>query len=67
VTAAIIVSFTGIVPWLRSASICAAAGVLGMIADSFLGATLERRGIMGNNAVNFSSTAIAALTAFTIS
>lgn len=65
-TAAIIVSFTGIVPW-RSASICAAAGILGMIADSFLGATLERRGIMGNNAVNFSSTAIAALTAFTIS
>ena len=66
VGAAIVVSLTGIVAW-RSASLCAAAGVIGMIADSFLGATLERQGILGNNAVNFSSTAIAALIALVIS
>ena len=66
VGAAIAVSLTGIVEW-RSALICAAAGVIGMIADSFFGATLERRGILGNNAVNFSSTAIAALIALVAS
>lgn len=66
VGAAIAVSLTGIVGW-RSAPICAAAGVIGMIADSFLGATLEPRRILGNNAVNFSSTAIAALIAFVAS
>jgi uncharacterized protein (TIGR00297 family) len=63
--AAIAVSFTGIVGW-HSAPICAASGVLGMIADSFLGATLERRGMLGNNAVNFASTATAAVLAFLI-
>jgi len=66
VGAAIAVSLSGIVEW-RSAPICAAAGVIGMIADSFFGATLERRGLLGNNAVNFSSTAIAALIALAAS
>ena len=66
VGAAIAVSLTGIVVW-RSATICAAAGVIGMIADSVLGATLERKGVLGNNAVNFSSTAIAAVIALVIS
>jgi uncharacterized membrane protein len=47
--------------------ICAGAGTFGMIADSLLGATLERRGILGNNAVNFISTGIAALTGFLLS
>jgi len=65
VGAAIAVSLTGTLAG-RPALICAAAGVLGMMADSLLGATLERRGSMGNNAVNFSSTAIAALLAFLI-
>ena len=63
--AAIAVSLTGIVPW-PFAPICAASGILGMFADSLLGATLERRRFMDNNAVNFSSTAIAALIAFQI-
>ena len=39
------------------------AGTVGNIADSILGATLERRNIIGNNAVNFLNTLIAALTA----
>jgi uncharacterized protein (TIGR00297 family) len=46
---------------------CAGAGTFGMIADSLLGATLERRGVLGNNAVNFISTAISALTGFLLS
>jgi uncharacterized protein (TIGR00297 family) len=67
VAAAILVSLTGIVGW-RSAliCICVAAAAIGAAADSFLGATLERRGFLGNNAVNFSSTAIAALVGFLI-
>jgi uncharacterized protein (TIGR00297 family) len=37
------------------------SGVLGMLVDSYLGALVERRGWMGNDAVNFTSTAIAAV------
>lgn len=40
-----------------------AAGVLGMLADSYLGAWLERRGRLGNDAVNFISTTFAAVLA----
>jgi uncharacterized protein (TIGR00297 family) len=36
------------------------AAVIGMMTDSVLGATLERRGLVGNNTVNLLSTAIAA-------
>ncbi|HEX9426918.1 MAG TPA: DUF92 domain-containing protein [Candidatus Polarisedimenticolia bacterium] len=38
-----------------------AAAFLGATADSFLGATLERRGLMDNHAVNFSNTLVGAL------
>jgi uncharacterized protein (TIGR00297 family) len=38
-----------------------AAGLIGNVIDSVLGATLERRGFIGNNVVNFSNTAIGAL------
>jgi uncharacterized protein (TIGR00297 family) len=38
----------------------AISGILGMLADSYLGALVERRGRMGNDAVNFASTAMAA-------
>lgn len=37
------------------------AGVTGNLADSVLGATLERRGIIGNNTVNFLNTLTGAL------
>jgi uncharacterized protein (TIGR00297 family) len=37
-----------------------AAGVFGLFFDSLLGATLERRGWLNNDAVNFLSTASAA-------
>jgi uncharacterized protein (TIGR00297 family) len=36
------------------------AGTIGNLADSLLGATLERKGWIGNNAVNFLNTAIGA-------
>jgi uncharacterized protein (TIGR00297 family) len=38
-----------------------AGGVLGLFADSLLGATLERRGWLNNDAVNFLSSACAAV------
>ncbi|HUJ94774.1 MAG TPA: DUF92 domain-containing protein [Terriglobales bacterium] len=53
----------GIVRWKLS-GIVAGAGVLGMLADSFLGATLERPGWLNNDAVNLLGTLIAALLAF---
>jgi uncharacterized protein (TIGR00297 family) len=40
------------------------AGTIGNIADSLLGATLERKGYIGNNIVNFLNTLIAALAAY---
>ena len=48
-------------------AVCAGAGVAGMIFDSLLGATLERRRVLGNNAVNFASTIVAAVLAFLLS
>jgi uncharacterized membrane protein len=39
------------------------AGTAGNLSDSVLGALLERKNIIGNNAVNFLNTFIAALVA----
>jgi uncharacterized protein (TIGR00297 family) len=48
---------------LRLAAVAALAGFLGTVVDSLLGATLERRTLLGNNSVNFLSTLSAALIA----
>jgi uncharacterized protein (TIGR00297 family) len=50
---------TGFLPakWLGTS---VAAAVLGMVADSYLGAWLERRQLLNNDTVNFLSTLIAA-------
>lgn len=48
---------------IRSTAIITLAGLLGNLTDSFLGATLERKGRLSNDAVNFCNTAIAALCA----
>jgi uncharacterized protein (TIGR00297 family) len=65
-TIAAIATFSGMVPQARF-WIPAAGGVLGMLADSFLGATLQRRGWMSNEAVNFCGTLLAAAMAYAIS
>ncbi len=49
--------------YLETAWRAVAAGFLGMIFDTLLGGTLERRGKLGNDAVNFLSTLFAALLA----
>jgi uncharacterized protein (TIGR00297 family) len=56
---------TGLVP-LRWVGISIAAAVAGMTADSYLGALLERRKLLNNDAVNFVGTLIAAGAAFLI-
>jgi uncharacterized membrane protein len=45
------------------AAIALFAGICGLFFDSFLGATMERRGWIGNDLVNFSSTLFAAVVA----
>jgi uncharacterized protein (TIGR00297 family) len=57
---AALAAYAGCIP-RSDALIVASAAFLGAIVDSFLGATLERRGIIGNNGVNFSSTVAAGL------
>lgn len=54
---------TGVVSSKQSGTALIGAAV-GMIADSLLGASLEHRRLLNNDAVNFASTAIAAGVAF---
>lgn len=54
---------TGLLEW-KWLIISAGAGVLGMVADSLFGASLERRRRLNNDSVNFLSTLIAALAGF---
>jgi uncharacterized protein (TIGR00297 family) len=55
-------ALSGVVPQ-RSWMLCGGAAIAGTLADSFLGATLERRKKLDNNSVNFLSTLIAAAVA----
>ena len=52
--------FLGLLHWIETFLLVFAA-VFGMAFDSYLGATLERRGFLNNNAVNFIGTLSAAL------
>ena len=45
---------------VRGVAIASAAGTAGMLADSLMGALLERRGLLNNDAVNFFGTVTAA-------
>jgi uncharacterized protein (TIGR00297 family) len=47
----------------KAALIVFTAGLIGNLTDSVLGASLERRNFMGNNAVNFLNTLVAAVVA----
>jgi uncharacterized protein (TIGR00297 family) len=62
-TAAFIVAwvsaFFGVVSW-HWMPVITVAGIAGMLFDSVLGGTLENRGTMGNDSVNFVSTVFAA-------
>jgi uncharacterized protein (TIGR00297 family) len=51
--------YFGVIP-SRWGPVIAVAGIAGMLLDSVLGATLENRGKMGNDSVNFVSTVFAA-------
>jgi len=53
---------THLLPW-RQSLIATAAGVAGMLADSYLGALFERRQKLSNDIVNLLSTAVAAVIA----
>ncbi len=64
IAAAVIVSSVcllgGLLPrrWL---AISVGSAILGMVVDSFLGAWLERRGLLNNDSVNFLSTLVSAV------
>ncbi len=63
-TAAVLIALIG--AWVglvsqRFSWICSLAGVMGMLADSLLGASFERDKMMTNNTVNFLSTGVAAV------
>lgn len=69
IAAATIVSLVcvlgGILPW-KWLGISAVAAVAGMVADSYLGASLQRRGMLNNDFVNFLSTLFSSVVAFVI-
>ena len=50
----------------RAVIVVAGAAMIGTTADSYLGATLERRSVIGNNAVNFAGTTLAAVVGFAL-
>jgi uncharacterized membrane protein len=51
---------------VREASTAAVAACSGLFFDSLLGATLERRGWLGNDLVNFASTLFASAVALSV-
>ena len=69
IAAAAVIAATGAPAMGMSFAECVvafAAGVCGLFFDSLLGATVERRGYIGNDVVNFASTAFAAAIVFAL-
>jgi uncharacterized protein (TIGR00297 family) len=52
---------SGLAGYWVSIGLCAGGGIFGLLFDSLLGATLERKGWLNNDAVNFLSTVSAVL------
>ena len=50
--------------WNLAVFVITISGIVGNLSDSLLGALFERKGYLGNDAVNFLNTAIAAIVAF---
>ena len=65
-TIAALASWSGVISGAQF-WIPAAAGVFGMLVDSLLGATLQRRGWISNEAVNLCGTLMAAVVAYALS
>lgn len=63
IAGAIVAALSGVCLGLSigEAATCWGAGIAGIFIDSWLGATLERKSLLGNDAVNFSSTIFSAL------
>jgi len=55
----------GLLPW-KWMGISVGSAVVGMVDDSYLGASLQRRGMLNNDSVNFLSTLSSAVVAFVI-
>ena len=53
----------GLVP-VHGLLVSVGSAVFGMVVDSFLGAVLERRGLLNNDSVNFLSTLVSAVASF---
>lgn len=60
-TAMALVHYALFNPSLKMLALLSFAGVFGSVFDSVLGATLQRRGILGNNSVNFVASGAGAL------
>jgi len=61
----LVCAVTGVVSF-HQLILCVGAALFGTLIDSLLGATLERKGVLGNNAVNFLSTTAAATAAWVL-
>ncbi len=61
----LVCAVTGLLEF-RNVPLCTGAAILGTVVDSLLGATLERKGLLGNNGINFLSTACAAVLAIAL-
>ncbi len=59
----LVTAATGLLPW-KTEVVILGAGVAGLLVDSYLGVTVERRGWLGNDLVNFTSTIVAAICAY---
>ena len=66
-SAVIASTYCAIFGWNIAFAVILIAGIVGNLFDSYMGALFERRGLLGNDVVNFLNTMVGALTAVVIS